>query len=91
MISIDEFNRRGAGKLPGHLGMIVTAVDASRIRAELPIVATTLQIRRRNLIIEPISRLSFARGLSFPPKDGNYQFHQKSGRAYFGAIQSRSP
>ncbi|HYI04917.1 MAG TPA: PaaI family thioesterase [Reyranella sp.] len=42
MISVDELNQRGAGKLPGHLGMIVTCVLPSEVRAELPVTTSTL-------------------------------------------------
>lgn len=33
----DDFNRRGAGRLPGHLGLVVTAVGDREVRAELPV------------------------------------------------------
>jgi uncharacterized protein (TIGR00369 family) len=42
MITVEQLNQRGAGHLPGHLGMIVTAVSASEVRAELPVTTTTL-------------------------------------------------
>jgi uncharacterized protein (TIGR00369 family) len=37
MLTLQEFNKIGAGKLPGHLGIIITHVDGSELRAELPI------------------------------------------------------
>lgn len=33
----DDFNRFGAGKLPGLLGMVVTHVSADEVRIDLPI------------------------------------------------------
>jgi len=42
MISVDELNQRGAGKLPGHIGMVVTHVLPSEVRARLPVTASTL-------------------------------------------------
>jgi uncharacterized protein (TIGR00369 family) len=37
MITPDEFNRRGEGYLPGHLGILVTEVGSGRVRAEIAI------------------------------------------------------
>jgi 1,4-dihydroxy-2-naphthoyl-CoA hydrolase len=37
MPTIDEFNRFGSKHLPGHLGIVITAVDGLEIRAELPV------------------------------------------------------
>jgi 1,4-dihydroxy-2-naphthoyl-CoA hydrolase len=42
MITVEQFNQRGAGNLPGHLGMVVTHADTERIRAELTVQASTL-------------------------------------------------
>jgi 1,4-dihydroxy-2-naphthoyl-CoA hydrolase len=42
MISIDKLNSIGVGKLPGHLGIVITHVDESETRAELPITQTLL-------------------------------------------------
>jgi uncharacterized protein (TIGR00369 family) len=42
MITVDQFNQRGAGKLPGHLGLVVTHADRSEIRAELAVKTCTL-------------------------------------------------
>ena len=36
MLTAEDFNRRGQGKLPGHLGLVVLAIDASEVRAEMP-------------------------------------------------------
>jgi uncharacterized protein (TIGR00369 family) len=36
------FNQRGAGKLPGHLGIVVTHTSASEVRAELPVVSSLM-------------------------------------------------
>lgn len=33
----EQFNQRGAGHLPGHLGIVVTAARGREIKAELPI------------------------------------------------------
>jgi len=37
MVTVDSLNNIGVGKLPGHLGIIITHVDKSETRAELPI------------------------------------------------------
>jgi uncharacterized protein (TIGR00369 family) len=37
MLTPEQYNTRGAGKLPGHLGIVITAASASEIRAELRI------------------------------------------------------
>lgn len=37
MPTIDEFNRFGSEHLPGHLGIVITAVGGLEIRAELPV------------------------------------------------------
>ena len=37
MLTPDNFNKRGAENLPGHLGIVITHVSASEIRAELPV------------------------------------------------------
>jgi 1,4-dihydroxy-2-naphthoyl-CoA hydrolase len=42
MITVEEFNQRGAGHLPGHLGIVVTGVTATEIRAELPVRSLAL-------------------------------------------------
>ena len=36
------FNQRGVGKLPGHLGIVITHADASQVRAELPITMSLM-------------------------------------------------
>ncbi len=33
----EEFNRRGEGNLPGHLGLRILAIDKAEVRAELPV------------------------------------------------------
>lgn len=38
MRTADEFNAIGVGHLPGHLGIVITAVEGREIRAELPVV-----------------------------------------------------
>ena len=35
MLTADDFNRRGVGHLPGHLGLVVSHIDADEVRAEL--------------------------------------------------------
>lgn len=37
MITPEQFNQRGAENLPGYLGIVVTQVTASEVRAELPV------------------------------------------------------
>jgi len=37
MITPEQFNQRGAENLPGYLGIVITGVEASEIRAELPV------------------------------------------------------
>ena len=37
MLTVDDFNRRGAGNLPGHLGIVITRVAPSTVTAELPV------------------------------------------------------
>lgn len=37
MITPDQFNQRGAENLPGCLGIVITAVEASEVRGELPV------------------------------------------------------
>ena len=38
----ETFNSAGAGKLPGHLGIIITAISASRASGELPVVESVM-------------------------------------------------
>jgi uncharacterized protein (TIGR00369 family) len=38
----EVFNQKGAGKLPGHLGILITHADASQVRAELPVTQTLM-------------------------------------------------
>lgn len=35
--TVDKLNERGAGKLPGHLGIVITALGAGEVRAELKV------------------------------------------------------
>jgi len=37
MLTPEQFNQKGAENLPGHLGIVITHVSASEIRAELPV------------------------------------------------------
>lgn len=37
MITVEELNRRGAGHLPGHLGIVITHVAPGELRSELTI------------------------------------------------------
>jgi 1,4-dihydroxy-2-naphthoyl-CoA hydrolase len=37
MVTLEQLNKVGIGKLPGHLGIIITHVDESELRAELAI------------------------------------------------------
>jgi uncharacterized protein (TIGR00369 family) len=37
MLNPEQFNQRGAGNLPGHLGIVITHVSASEVRSELAV------------------------------------------------------
>jgi len=37
MLTPEDFNKRGVGFLPGHLGLIVTHVGEAELRSELPV------------------------------------------------------
>jgi 1,4-dihydroxy-2-naphthoyl-CoA hydrolase len=37
MATLESFNQRGEGKLPGHLGIVFTQVDEHQVRAEVPV------------------------------------------------------
>jgi uncharacterized protein (TIGR00369 family) len=37
MITPDDFNRRGVGHLPGHLGLVITAVGQRELRGHLAV------------------------------------------------------
>jgi 1,4-dihydroxy-2-naphthoyl-CoA hydrolase len=37
-----RFNSVGAGKLPGHLGIVITEVSASRVSGELPVAESVM-------------------------------------------------
>jgi 1,4-dihydroxy-2-naphthoyl-CoA hydrolase len=38
----ERFNERGAGKLPGHLGIVITHATASEVRAEMAVVPSLM-------------------------------------------------
>lgn len=38
MLTPEHFNRRSVDHLPGHLGIVIDAVDATGVRAHLPVV-----------------------------------------------------
>ncbi len=38
----DQFNARGAGALPGHLGLVITQVGPTEVRSELAVKPTTM-------------------------------------------------
>jgi 1,4-dihydroxy-2-naphthoyl-CoA hydrolase len=38
----DSFNKAGAAKLPGHLGIVITEVNDSRVAGELPVVESVM-------------------------------------------------
>jgi uncharacterized protein (TIGR00369 family) len=37
MAGSDHFNQIGTGRLPGHLGIVITQADAGEVRAEMPV------------------------------------------------------
>lgn len=37
MLSAEDFNQRGVGKLPGHLGLVITHISAAQVRGELAV------------------------------------------------------
>jgi len=41
-ITAAQFNDRGARALPGHLGVVITRVDAAEVSAELSVTPTTM-------------------------------------------------
>jgi len=42
MLTLESFNKVGAGKLPGHLGIIIKHVSEADIVAELPVIETLM-------------------------------------------------
>jgi 1,4-dihydroxy-2-naphthoyl-CoA hydrolase len=42
MVTLEDFNKIGIGKLPGHLGIVITHVGESEIRAELAVHETLM-------------------------------------------------
>ena len=42
MITAEGFNAKSAGKLPGHLGIVITEVNAAEVRGELPVTESVM-------------------------------------------------
>lgn len=42
MITREDLNLRGVGKLPGHLGIVITQVATGEVRSELPVQTTLM-------------------------------------------------
>lgn len=42
IVTLEHLNRIGAGKLPGHLGIVITHVSESEIKAELEVTDTVM-------------------------------------------------
>ncbi len=42
MRTVEQFNQAGQGKLPGHLGIIITYVGDTEVRAELPVTESLM-------------------------------------------------
>jgi len=42
MVTLEDFNKIGIGKLPGHLGIVITHVSESEIRGEVAINETLM-------------------------------------------------
>ena len=42
MLTAKDFNQRGAGKLPGHLGIVITQISAAQVCAELKVTAKVM-------------------------------------------------
>ncbi|MBC7954279.1 MAG: PaaI family thioesterase [Cytophagales bacterium] len=42
MVTAEQFNARGANNLPGHLGIVITHIGATEVRAELPIARSLM-------------------------------------------------
>jgi uncharacterized protein (TIGR00369 family) len=40
--SAEDFNRRGDGHLPGHLGLRILTIDKTEVRAEMPVQGTLM-------------------------------------------------
>jgi 1,4-dihydroxy-2-naphthoyl-CoA hydrolase len=40
LITLENFNKIGVGKLPGHLGIVITHAAASELRAEIAVLET---------------------------------------------------
>ena len=41
-ITVEQFNQRGAGKLPGHLGIVVTQATREQVGARMPVRAQVM-------------------------------------------------
>ena len=41
-LTAEDFNRRGAANLPGHLGLVITHIDAGEVRAAMPVVPSVM-------------------------------------------------
>ena len=41
-MNAEQFNQRGHGKLPGHLGIVIVEIGAGRVRSELPVAEQLL-------------------------------------------------
>jgi 1,4-dihydroxy-2-naphthoyl-CoA hydrolase len=39
MLTPEQFNQRGAGRLPAHIGVVIKHIGEGEVRAELPIVS----------------------------------------------------
>jgi uncharacterized protein (TIGR00369 family) len=42
MITLENLNKIGVGKLPGYLGIVITHVDQAEVRAQLPVNETLM-------------------------------------------------
>jgi 1,4-dihydroxy-2-naphthoyl-CoA hydrolase len=42
MITLEDLNKIGVGKLPGYIGIVITHVDQAEVRAELPVKETLM-------------------------------------------------
>jgi hypothetical protein len=46
MLTLEQLNKIGIGKLPGHLGIVITHVDGSEITAEIAVLRVRASIPR---------------------------------------------
>ena len=42
MVTAEQFNQRAAANLPGHLGIVIRAVDGPQVRAEMPVTTALM-------------------------------------------------